>query len=138
MSSKDVMAPETPPRTRVEIVLDQYVVALSVVMLLFGLRQWAIILGAISGTGGPFQEMSTPWAVVTIHMAVVDLVAAVGLWMRVAGGKVLWIYSALFEVVLHTLFIGTFGTNWPVVAFHVVTLGLFITLTIMARRRPYR
>ena len=138
MTSKDVMAPVAPPRTRTDILLDQYVVALSVVMLLFGLRQWAIILGVIPGGGGPFAEMSTPWAVVTIHMAVVDLVAAVGLWLKVAGGKVLWVYSALFEIALHTVFIGTFGANLPVVTFHGATLVVFIVLTIMARRRPPR
>jgi hypothetical protein len=130
------MAPVAPPRTRLDIILDQYVVALSVVVLLFGLRQWAIIVGILQGPGGPFEEMSTPWFVVTVHMAIVDLVAAVGLWLRVAGGKVLWVYSALFEITLHTVFIGTFGTSWLVVAFHAATLGVFLLLTILVWRQP--
>jgi Family of unknown function (DUF6163) len=138
MSSRDVMAPVVVPRTRTEVVLDQYVVALSVVMLLFGLRQWAIILGALQGAGGPFEQMSTPWFVVTIHMAVVDLVAAVGLWLRVAGGKVVWVYSALFEIALHTIFIGTFGPSWLVVGFHGATLLVFLLLTILVWRQPRR
>ena len=138
MTSKDVMAPVVPPRTRADIVLDQYVVALSVVMLLFGLRQWAIILGALQGAGGPFEQMSTPWFVATIHMAVVDLVAAVGLWLRVAGGKVVWVYSAVFEISLHTVFIGTFGPSWLVVGFHFATLAVFVLLTILTLRRPQR
>jgi hypothetical protein len=137
MTSKDVMAAVVPHRTRAEILLDQYVIALSVVMLLFGLRHWAVILGIIPGAGGPFLEMSTAWAVVTIHMAVVDLVAAVGLWLRVAGGKVLWVYSALFEVALHTAFIGTFGGNLAVVTFHVGTLAVFLALTIAAHRQRH-
>jgi hypothetical protein len=138
MSTKDVMAPQAPPRTRADIVLDQYVVALSVVMLLFGLRQWAIILGALpppSGAGDSFEHMSQPWFVATVHMAVVDLVAAVGLWLKVAGGKVLWIYSALFEVALHTVFIGTFGPDIAVVSFHIATLLVFLALTIIAWRQ---
>ena len=136
MSTKDVMAPQAPPRTRADIVLDQYVVALSVVMLLFGLRQWAIILGALPpGPGGPFEQMSTPWFVVTVHMAVVDLIAAVGLWLKVAGGKVLWIYSALFEIALHTIFVRTFGPDVAVVGFHLATLVVFVALTILAWRQ---
>jgi hypothetical protein len=138
MTSKDVMAPVALPRTRPEIILDQYVVALSVVVMLFGLRQWAIILGILQGPGGPFEDMSTPWFVVTVHMAVVNLVAAVGLWLRVAGGKVLWVYSALFEIVLHTIFIGTFGASWLVVAFHAATLAVFLLLTILVWRQPRR
>lgn len=134
MSSKDVMAPVVIPRSRLDVVLDQYAVALSVVVMLFGLRQWAIILGILQGAGGPFEQMSTAWFVVTIHMAVVDLVAAVGLWLRVSGGKVVWVYSALFEICLHTVFIGTFGPSWLVVAFHGATLVIFIALTILVWR----
>jgi hypothetical protein len=135
MTSKDVMAPVAAPRTRAEVLLDQYAVALSVVMLLFGLRQWAIILGVIPGGGGPFEQMSTAWAAVTIHLAVVDLVAAVGLWLKVAGGKVLWIYSALFEIAMHTVFVSTFGPSLSVVAFHLATLAVFGALTIAAYRQ---
>ncbi len=138
MTSRDVMAPVIPPRTRAEVLLDQYVVALSVVMLLFGLRQWAIILGAVPGSGGPFDQMSTAWAAVTIHMAVVDLIAAVGLWLKVAGGKVLWVSSALFEIALHTVFLSTFGPNLPVVAFHIVPLAVFLALTTIAYRQTRR
>ena len=138
MSTRDVMAPQAPPRTRTDILLDQYVVALSVVMLLFGLRQWAIILGAFPpppGAGDTFEHMSQAWFVVTVHMAVVDLVAAVGLWLRVAGGKVLWIYSALFEIALHTIFVRTFGPDVAVVGFHLATLVVFVALTILAWRQ---
>jgi hypothetical protein len=135
MTERDPMAHVAPPHTRTQLILEQYGVALSIVMLGFGLWQWAVILGAIPG--GPLDQMSTAWAAVTIHMAVVDLVAAVGLWLRVAGGKVLWIYSALFETALHTVFIGTFGANVPVVAFHLTTLAVFVALTIAAHRsRP--
>jgi hypothetical protein len=136
MTERDPMVHVAPPRTRSQALLDQYGVALSVVMMGFGLWQWAVILGA--APGGPLDQMSTPWAAVTIHMAVVDLVAAVGLWLRVAGGKVLWIYSALFETALHTVFIGTFGANVPVVAFHLLTLLVFIALTIAASRTHER
>ena len=60
--------------------------------------------------------MSTAWKIATMHLAVVDLVAAVGLWMRVAWGKVVWIYAALSEIAFHTVFIGTFGSDLPIVA----------------------
>ena len=70
----------------------------------------------------------------TIHLAVVDLVAAVGLWQRVAWGNVLWIYAALFEVAMHTVFIGTFGADYLVVAFHVFTVAGFGIVAFAARR----
>jgi hypothetical protein len=138
MTDRDLMAHAAPPRTRAQVLLDQYAIALSIVTMIFGLRQWAVILGAIPGGGGPFEQMSMAWGAVTIHLAVVDLVAAVGLWLRVAGGKVLWIYSALFEIALHTVFAGTFGANIPVVVFHLFTLAVFVALTIVAGRSRER
>ena len=138
MTDRDPMAEVVPPRTRSQVLLDQYVIALSIVTLIFGLRYWAVILGAIPGDGGSFDQMSVGWGAVTIHMAVVDPIASVGLWLRVAGGKVLWIYSALFETALHTIFIGTFGANVPVVTFHLTTLVVFIALTIAASRTRER
>ena len=48
-----------------------------------------------------------------MYLAVVDLVAAVGLWMRVAWGKVLWICAAVSEIALHTVFIRPFGSDLP-------------------------
>lgn len=134
MTLKDAMVPAHPVRTRFDILLDQYTIGLSVVMMVFGLRQWAIILGILSAPTGAFQEMATPVAVVTVHMATVDLVSSVGLWMRAAWGKVVWIYAALFEIVIHSVFIATFGASLPLIIFHTITLAVFIALTIMARR----
>lgn len=134
MSSEDLLHDETPQRNRFEALLSQYVIGLSVVMMLMGLRQWAVILGIIPGGGGPFEDMSTAWAVVTVHIAIVDVVAAVGLWNQAAWGKVLWIYAAVFEIVIHSLFTGTFGTDWALIGFHFLTLVVFVLLTLMARR----
>ena len=119
---------------RIPLVLDVYGRSLAVVMMVLGLRQWAIILGVMAGTGGMFEVMSTPWQLATMHLAVVDLVASVGLWMRAAWGNVLWIYAALSEIALHTAFVGTFRNNILVVAFHLITISGFVALHFLARR----
>jgi hypothetical protein len=127
--------PAPPPEVnRYPLVLDIYGRSLSVVMLLLGLRQWAIIMGVIAGAGGMFEAMSTPWQIVTMHLAVIDLVAAIGLWMRGPWGNVLWIYAALSEIVFHTVFSGTFGGDLTIVAFHVLTISAFLAIVFLARR----
>ena len=70
-----------------------------------------MILGHRPRRGGPFEAMTMPWKIGTMYLAVVDLVAAVGLWMRVAWGKVIWSTRPLSEIVLHTVFIATFGSD---------------------------
>lgn len=123
-----------PARNRYEILLGYYLTALSVVMLIFGLSQWAVILGIISGPGGSFEAISTEWKIVTMHMAVVDLVAAVGLWMRSSWGVVVWVYAAVSEIVFHTVFMHKFGADLPKIGFHFITLLVFVVLTILAHR----
>lgn len=133
MASKE-KAPVPDFAAKLPFVLDVYGRVMSGLLLLMGLFHWAVILGIAAGQGGLFEEMSTAWKMATINLAVVDLVAAVGLWQRVAWGNVIWIYAALFEVAMHTVFIATFGTDFLVVAFHVFTLAGFAALTVIARR----
>jgi Family of unknown function (DUF6163) len=126
--------PDQERATRLPLMIEVYARALAVVMMVLGLRQWAIILGVIGGKGGMFEAMSTPWQLATMHLAVVDLVASVGLWMRAAWGNVLWIYAALSEIALHTVLAGAFRSNALIVAFHLVTIAGFIALQFLARR----
>ena len=136
MSQRDDVSLTPPTHGREEAALNNYLMALAVVMMLLGLRQWAVILGVIGGPDGPFEAMSTPWKLATMHLAVTDLVAAVGLWLRVAWGKVIWVFAAVSEIALHTVFIATFGGDLLVVAFHVATLAAFAVLAVNARRQP--
>lgn len=121
-------APQSPP------LLDIYTRVLSGLMLLFGFRQWAVILGIIGGVGGTFESMTDAWQIATMHFAVVDLVAAVGLWMRASWGNVVWIYAAVSEIALHTLFSETFDLDLLVVAFHSITIAGFLLLVFLGRR----
>jgi hypothetical protein len=134
MAAKDN---DTSPLTSVERLdnsLDIFGRAMSAVMMLLGLRQWAIILGVMSGAGGMFEAMTTPWQIATAHLAVVDLVASVGLWQRAPWGNVVWIYAAVAEIAMHTLFIGTYGSDYLIVVLHAATLVAFMTLVFLRRR----
>jgi hypothetical protein len=102
--------------------------------MLFGLRQWAVIVGVAASPGGPFETMSVAWQLATMYLAVADLVASVGMWMRVAWGNVLWICAALSEIAFHTFFVSTFGSDYTVVGFHLFAIGGFATLLLLARK----
>jgi hypothetical protein len=133
-STNEPSPPMQLERGRYEIALDWYLIALSVLMMLLGLHQWAIILGIVDGPTGSFEAMSTPWKVATMYLSVVDLVASVGLWMRVAWGKVIWLLAAISEIALHTIFIGTYGGDLAIIVLHLVTIVGFVGLAFMARR----
>jgi hypothetical protein len=134
MTDRDTRVTAEPNPVPYDRILSVYLRVLSAAMLLLGLRQWAIILGIIGAGGGTFEAMSTGWKIATMHLAVADLVAAVGLWMRVSWGNVIWIYAALAEIALHTAFMSTFGGDAMVIAFHVLTIAAFVFFWIMVRR----
>ena len=133
MASKE-KAPLPDFAAKLPAVLDIYGRVMSGLLLLMGLFHWAVILGIVAGQGGMFEDMTTPWMMATINLAVVDLVAAVGLWQRVAWGNVLWVYAALFEIAMHTVFIATFGADYLIVAFHLFSVAGYFVLLYVSHR----
>jgi 4-amino-4-deoxy-L-arabinose transferase-like glycosyltransferase len=114
--------------------IEVYGRLVAIVLMLFGLREWAVILGVATSFGGSFETMTVAWKMATMYLAVADLVAAVGLWMRVAWGNVVWVCVAGSEVAFHTVFATTFGSDYTIVVFHLFALGGYATLVVLARR----
>lgn len=107
---------------------------MSILLLCIGVFYWAIIIGVMPGGSGPFIDMTVAGKVAIVHIAVANLVAAVGLWMRVAWGTVIWIYAALSAVVMHAVYASVFGGNFLLVLFQVLALLIFVVLVIQVRR----
>ena len=137
MTMEDFRPNVDPRLARIQGVLDLYLRSLALVLLALGVWQWAIILGAFPDPWR-FEGMLIEWQWVTITLGVADLVAGVGLWLRVAWGTVIWIFAALFEIALHTVFTRTYDQNFPIVAFHSATIVLFLALWIAEFRARHR
>ena len=134
MSSQEGISVHETKRNRFEVTLDAYLLGLSFVMMVLGLRAWAAIVGLLDGPDATFLDMSPAWKIALMHMAVVDPIAAVGLWMRSSWGRVVWIYAALAETTMHTVFYAALGPNFLLVLLHLVTLIGFIALYVLASR----
>src|SRR5215471_3291621 len=65
------------------------------VSMLKGLYHWAAVCGFIGGQDGGFFGHGPQWQTATIFFAVIDLVAAVGLWLAAPWGAVVWLTSAV-------------------------------------------
>jgi|APMI01.1.fsa_nt_gi hypothetical protein len=110
----------------------------SILWLGLGLYYWSQILG--EGAGGPitsgFMEMSLARQTGVVFFATLDFVAAIGLWLIAPWGGVVWLFTALSEIVaagvLPQLRLGlgpaaSLGLNAALVA-------VFFLLNIMAAR----
>ncbi|MBB5754746.1 DUF6163 family protein [Prosthecomicrobium pneumaticum] len=112
-----------------------YLRLLALVLIVFGLRHWVYIVGVYPDSGWNLETMSADWRFATVVLGVGTLIAAVGLWMRVVWGLVVWAGVALFELAIHTAFAEYYGFSLFTVGFHVVTVAAYAFLAVMAHRR---
>ncbi len=59
-----------------------------------GLIYWAILLGVLPQVA-LFEGQPLQWQTVVVYFAVIDLVAAVGLWLTSTWGGVIWLLAAM-------------------------------------------
>jgi hypothetical protein len=54
---------------------------MAVISIMKGLYHWAQVTGFIGGEEEAFENQSMAWQTATVYFAVIELVAAVGLWL---------------------------------------------------------
>ncbi|MFC0220543.1 DUF6163 family protein [Pseudochelatococcus lubricantis] len=59
-----------------------------------GLAYWVVLLGFLPQTP-VFETQTLQWQSAIVYFAVIDLVAAVGLWLTSTWGGVIWLLAAL-------------------------------------------
>jgi len=124
-----------PNATRWGMLLVLFMRVVAGLWILQGLVQWQIVLTAPSDL---FSTIPTPTAVAIVYFAVMDLLAAVGLWLATAWGGVLWLLVALSQILVAFLMPDFFGGGLLVVALDVILIGMYLLLTYEAGREPER
>jgi hypothetical protein len=110
---------------------------MAVVSIVKGLYHWAQVTGFIGGEEEAFENQSMAWQTATIYFAVIELVAAVGLWLATPWGAVVWLTTVVSMAVIELMFPGIYGGSLTVVAFEAAMLAAYLALARMAaRERP--
>ncbi len=82
---------------------------MAVVSMIKGIYHWSLVLGIGDGAGSTFEQASMPWQAATIFFAVIDLVAAVGLWLAAAWGGVVWLTASISMAAIELFFPQVYG-----------------------------
>jgi hypothetical protein len=107
------------------------------VSLLKGLYHWGQVCSIGASPDQTFEVQSMAWQSATVFFAVIDLVAAVGLWLAAAWGAVVWLTSVVSMIVVEVFFPGVFGTSIFVLIVEMGLLCFYLWLAIhAARERP--
>ena len=102
-----------------------------------GLYHWAVVCGFIGPAEG-FEYQATPWQTATVFFAVIDLVAAVGLWLAAAWGAVVWLTACVSMAAVEVFFPQVYGGRLAIVIVEGVLLFSYLFLAIQsAREHPH-
>lgn len=99
------------------------------VSMLKGLYHWTEVCGIGSGDD-LFENHSVAWQIATVFFAVIDLVAAVGLWLAAAWGAVIWLTSVASMLVLAIFFPQVFASGILIIVLEGGLLGLYLWLAL--------
>jgi hypothetical protein len=106
---------------------------MAVLSMAKGLYHWAVV----SGVAGPldgFEYQPTPWQTATVFFAVIDLVAAVGLWLAAAWGAVVWLTACVSMAAVEVFFPQVYGGRLIVVGIEGLLLFAYLALAIQSAR----
>ena len=109
-----------------------YLRVMAVVALLKGLYHWAVVTGFIGGEEDAFEYQLLPWQSATVYFAVIELVAAVGLWLATPWGAVVWLTSVVSMAVIELMFPSIYGGNFIIVIVEGILLGAYLGLAWVA------
>lgn len=109
-----------------------YLRVMAGIAMLKGLYHWGQVTGFIGGEQEEFLNQPVAWQAATVYFAVIELVAAVGLWLATPWGAVVWLTSIVSMAVIELMFPLIYGGNFIIVIVEVLLLGVYLGLAWMA------
>eukprot|EP01035_Chromulina_nebulosa_P051690 gene51690-70438_t len=97
----------------------------------------AQVTGFVGTEDEAFENQAMAWQTATVYFAVIELVAAVGLWLATPWGAVVWLTAVVSMTVIELMFPGIYGGNLLMVGGDGILLAAYLALAWMAaRERP--
>lgn len=106
---------------------------MAAVSMLKGLYHWAVVCGFVGSRDG-FLALPAPTQTATVFFAIIDLVAAVGLWLAAPWGAVVWLTASVSMVVVDVFFPQVYGDQVAVVILESLVIAGYLFLAIQAAR----
>ena len=117
--------------------LVMFLRVMAAISMLKGLYHWAQVTGIFVEPGDMFETHSVAWQASTVFFAVLDLVAAVGLWLAAAWGAVIWLTSIASMITLDVFFPQVFGGGLLLDFAGGILLAVYLWLALKsAREQP--
>lgn len=136
----DLLEPVRPTSTKAGTWTEYLVLFLRIMAALSlakGLYHWSQVCSIGVAPDHSFQAHGLAWQSATVFFAVIDLVAAVGLWLAAAWGAVIWLTSTVSMAVVELFFPAVYGGSAFIVMTEMGLIAVYLCLAICAaRERP--
>ena len=110
--------------------LVQFLRLMAALSMLKGIYHWSKLLGVGVPPNDLFEYHSIAWQAATVFFAVIDLVAAVGLWLAAAWGAVIWLTAVASMLALEMFFPLVFGRGILAVLLEAGLLAIYLWLAL--------
>ena len=136
-NSVDQLAPVQAGQRRNYSWTDRLVLYLRIVAafsMLKGLFHWALVCGIGADPYEGFEWQTVQWQSATVFFAVIDLVAAVGLWLFAPWGVVVWLTASVSMIAVVMFFPQVYGGQFVIVLAEMALIGGYLFLAIQSAR----
>jgi len=128
---------ERPTEGRWTVALIWFLRSVAGLSMAKGLYHWSVVIGVGDGPGSSFEASPVAFQAATIFFAVIDLVAAVGLWLAAAWGGVVWLTAAISMAAVELFFPQVYGGAVLIIVMELGAIFAYVGLAYMAtRERP--
>ena len=123
--------PAAPAAMRWHSVLTWFMRVLAILWIIKGLSAWAVILGVWTPIG-QFETRSTGYQATVIYFALIDLIAAVGLWMASTWGGIMWLLAVMSHLILAAFFPGIVSGGLMTMLFFLTLIAVYLGVSWLA------
>jgi Family of unknown function (DUF6163) len=97
-----------------------------------GLFHWALVCGISVDSDFVFDSPlhSVHWRTATVFFAIIDLVAAVGLWLAAPWGVVVWLTASVSMVAVAMFFPQVYGQQFAIVVAEIMMISGYLFLAV--------
>jgi len=107
---------------------------MAAVSMVKGLYHWSVVCGFGADAYSGFESHTVQWQSATVFFAVIDLVAAVGLWLAAPWGVVVWLTASVSMVAVEMFFPQVYGGQFVTVIAELALIGSYLFLALKSAR----
>jgi hypothetical protein len=121
---------------RWSFVLTCFMRILAILWIMKGLSAWAVILGVWTPIG-QFEARTMGYQATIIYFALIDLIAAVGLWMTSTWGGIMWLLAIMSHLILAAFFPTIVSSGVLILAFFLTLMAVYLAMSWLAVRETH-